>query len=83
MGTNRTRCADHGTTNPCPGCAADHILGDHVDAPHKDTCRKCRSDARAAAKPDQDPTTPRRARTVLDVAALAAHDDTLTHLTEV
>lgn len=79
---NRTHCPDHGQTNPCPSCAADHKVGDHVGAPHRDTCRACRSDHRAAAKPDQDPA-PRRARTVLDVAALAAHDDTLTHLTEV
>lgn len=78
---NRTHCPDHSQTNPCPGCAADHKVGDHATTPHTATCRLCRSDARPT--PDSPPDTPRRARTVLDVAALAAHDETLTHLTEV
>lgn len=77
---NRTPCATHGQTNPCPSCAADHKVGDHADEPHTDTCRACRSDARPATTP-VPPT--RRARAVLDVAALVAGDDTLTHLTEV
>lgn len=72
---NRAVCEDHGTTNPCPSCRADHLAGEHTDTTHKATCRMCRADARPAAPP----APPKQ----LDVAALAANDDTLTHLTEV
>lgn len=80
---NRTPCADHGQTNPCPSCAADHKVGDHKVVPHTDTCRACRSDARPVTTPTTPTPPARRTRAVLDVAALAAGDDTLTHLTEV
>lgn len=79
MAGRRVVCTDHATTNPCPGCAADHKVGDHARTPHADTCRACRSEARAAAAPTPAAPRPRH----LDVAALAAHDDTLSHLTEV
>jgi hypothetical protein len=77
---NRTPCKTHGTTNPCPSCRADHLAGDHAGEAHTDTCRACRSAARPATTPAP---AARRAHAVLDVAALAAGDDTLTHPTEV
>jgi len=60
----RTICRDHGTTNPCTGCAADHILGAHANGTRRDTCRKCRAPRRPPAER-------------IDAAALAANDTDL------
>jgi hypothetical protein len=83
MGRARVVCQEHGTSNPCPGCSADHLLGDHATKPRPRTCRRCRAAARAATTPDRPDPPPPRPRLVPDYAALAAHDDTLPHLTEV
>lgn len=72
--TNRTRCPTHQQQNPCTGCAADHLLGEHRDAPHRGTCRKCR----ARPAPLVEAATRRPNRTLPDVAALAANDTDLT-----
>jgi hypothetical protein len=53
--------------NPCLGCAADHILGEHAHGSHDTTCRKCRA-------PHARDTTG-----MTDVPALAANDTDLTH----
>lgn len=74
MTTNRTRCPTHQQQNPCTGCAADHLLGEHEPGSCKGTCRKCR----ARPAPLVEAATRRRPRQVPDVAALAANDDTLT-----
>jgi len=57
-----TVCRTHGTTNPCAGCAADHILGAHAAGTRRGTCPRCR--------------VPRRRPTpaVPDVRQLAAND---------
>lgn len=76
MSANRTVCTTHGQTNPCPGCAADHITGEHAPGTRKTTCRKCRAYGRAGSAPLLA-AAQHRTTHVLDVAALAANDTEL------
>lgn len=55
-------CRTHGTTNPCAGCAADHLVGAHATGAHRDTCSRCRTRRRRPI-----PAMP-------DVRQLAAND---------
>lgn len=64
--TARVRCTTHEQMNPCTGCAADHILGEHAHGTRPTTCRKCRA-------PHPTDTTGRT-----DAPALAANDTDLT-----
>ena len=61
LATARVRCDDHAQINPCRGCAADHIAGEHAHGTRKTTCRKCRAPARDTTH-------------LTDGPALAAHD---------
>jgi len=63
--TAPVRCTDHGQMNPCLGCAADHLLGEHAHGARDTTCRKCRA-------PHARNTTG-----MTDVPALAANDTDL------
>lgn len=75
--TTKAVCKDHTTTNPCNGCRADHLAGDHAGASHRATCRPCRAEARAV-RPDATPSDLQRpSRALPDVAALAANDTDL------
>lgn len=76
------RCSEHGLSTPCLACAQDHVAGDdHAPGSHTSTCRRCRTRTK---KPNDHAAHPaRRPRLAPDFAALAANDDTLTHLTEV
>lgn len=76
MTTTRARahvvCDLHDLSNPCPGCAGDHLAGYHAPGTRRATCRKCR----APRKPQPDPDAPPRRRTsaMPDWPALAAND---------
>jgi hypothetical protein len=74
VSANRTRCATHQQQNPCTGCAADHLLGEHEPGSCRGTCRKCR----ARPAPLVEAGTHRPNHALPDVAALAAHDTDLT-----
>lgn len=74
MTRNHTRCPVHEQQNPCTGCAADHLLGEHEPGSCRGTCRKCR----ARPAPLVEAATRRRTHQMPDVAALAANDTTLT-----
>lgn len=76
MKPNRKVCREHHTANPCNGCRADHLAGDHIPGTRTDTCRMCRAYKRGP-RPPAVPARVRRAAELVDVAALAAHDTDL------
>lgn len=78
MTATKTRavCEEHKTTNPCNGCRADHLAGDHTPGTRTKTCRMCRAHKRGP-RPSAVPVRVRRAAELVDVAALAAHDTDL------
>ena len=68
--TRSTYCPTHPDqrTRTCSACAGDHKAGEHAEVPST-TCRFC--------KPPPPPRPRTHKQPTLDVAALAAHDDTL------
>ncbi|GAB3166717.1 hypothetical protein GCM10027059_26110 [Myceligenerans halotolerans] len=69
---NRVMCTIHDQTNPCAGCASDHLAAAHAPGDHLATCRRCRA---ACRKPRTTPPT-YQPPPMPDYAALAAGDDT-------